>query len=442
MGSGPALPSPFRHPATPLCRDCLSFAVDDSTERRRCLACGSPRLLAHPERDTLTVAHVDCDAFYAAIEKRDDPSLADKPVIVGGRKRGVVSTACYVARTFGVRSAMPMFKALRACPDAVVIKPNMEKYASVGREVRALMLELTPLVEPISIDEAFLDLAGTAELHQASPAVALARFAVRVERKVGITVSIGLAPNKFLAKIASDLDTPRGFSVIGRVGVADFLAPKRASILPGVGAAAMARLEKAGIRTVGDLARADPKSLAARLGSDAERLQSLARGVDFRSVTPEHDAKTISAETTFDVDIAAYAKLEAILLRLSEKVASRLKKSELAGRSITLKLKTAEFRLRTRTRSLTSPTQLAGRIFEVARAMLRDEADGTRFRLIGVGAGDICEGSEADHGDLADPNAARDVHMEEAIDRVRSRFGGAAIERGLVFAAKEERKRR
>ena len=180
----------------------------------RCTACGSPRLIRHAELETLSIAHVDCDAFYATIEKRDDPSLAAEPVIVGGGKRGVVAAACYVARTFGVKSAMPMFEALRLCPQAKVVRPNMEKYSKAGREVRQMMLALTPLVEPLSIDEAFLDLGGTERLHGMSPAKALARFAGEVEKKLRITVSIGLSCNKFLAKVASDLDKPRGFAVL------------------------------------------------------------------------------------------------------------------------------------------------------------------------------------------------------------------------------------
>jgi DNA polymerase-4 len=186
------------------CRDCLR----DTGDALRCPACFSPRILRHAELDTLTICHVDCDAFYATIEKRDDPTLADKPLIIGGGKRGVVSTACYIARTFGIRSAMPMFEARRLCPHATIVRPNMEKYADVSRRVRALMLDMTPQVEPISIDEAFMDLAGTARLHGMSAAKVLARFAARVEKEIGITVSIGLAANKFLAKIASDLERP------------------------------------------------------------------------------------------------------------------------------------------------------------------------------------------------------------------------------------------
>ncbi|MFD0934819.1 DNA polymerase IV, partial [Methylobacterium trifolii] len=221
----------------------------------RCRACGSPRLLAHPERDDLAIAHVDCDAFYASVEKRDDPALRDRPLIIGGGRRGVVSTACYLARVAGVHSAMPMFKALQLCPDATVLRPDMEKYARVGREVRAMMLALTPLVEPVSIDEAFLDLSGTGRVHGASPAVTLARFAARVEREVGISVSIGLSDAKFLAKIASDLDKPRGFSVIGRAEAEAFLADRPVTILPGIGGSAGRRLAEFGVRTVGDLGR-------------------------------------------------------------------------------------------------------------------------------------------------------------------------------------------
>src|SRR5438477_7592212 len=221
------------------CRECLADTPDAAA---RCTACGSPRVARHAELPTLAIAHVDCDAFYATIEKRDEPGLHDKPVIVGGGKRGVVAAACYVARTFGVRSAMPMFQARRLCPAAVVIAPDMEKYVRVGREVRRMMLELTPLVEPLSIDEAFMDLAGTARLHGLDPAKALARFATRVEAAIGITVSIGLSANKFLAKIASDLDKPRGFAVLGRQEARSFLAAKPVTFIWGVGKRMQARL--------------------------------------------------------------------------------------------------------------------------------------------------------------------------------------------------------
>jgi DNA polymerase IV len=416
--------------APPVCRDCLQAGDDPFAPR--CRACGSPRVLGHPERDALAIAHVDCDAFFAAIEKRDDPSLGDKPVIVGGGKRGVVATACYVARTYGIHSAMPMFKALKACPHAVVIPPDIDKYSRVGREVRRLMLELTPLVEPVSIDEAFLDLSGTERLHHSSPALTLVRFAKRVEQEIGITVSVGLSCNKFLAKIASDLDKPRGFSVIGRAEAVAFLENRPVGIIPGIGGAAQARLAKAGITLIRHLREAPRNSLTA-LGRDADRLRRLARGEDDRPVSPEHETKSVSAETTFERDLSAFDDLQPILWRLCERVALRLKRADLAGRSVTLKLKGSDFRLRTRARSGLPATQLAGRLFEPARALLRDECDGSAFRLIGVAASDLCEGSEADHGDLADTGVRREAEREAAVDRIREKFGKGAVQKGLAF---------
>lgn len=389
----------------------------------------------HPERDDLAIAHVDCDAFFAAVEKRDDPTLRDRPVIIGGGKRGVVATACYVARTFGVRSAMPMFKALKACPDALVIRPNMDKYRRAGREVRRLMLELTPLVEPVSIDEAFLDLTGTARLHEGSPALTLARFAKRVEAEVGIDVSIGLSHNKFLAKIASDLEKPRGFSIIGRADASGVLAEMPASALPGVGGAAQKRLQSLGITLIRHLRAASRPDLMRVLGRDAQHLVELASGVDLRVVRPERETKSVSSETTFETDLRSFEELEPVLWRLCERLSLRLKRAELAGRSVTLKLKDTGFHLRTRSRSGFPATQLAGRLFDAARQLLRAECDGTAFRLIGVGASDLCGGAEADKGDLADPNTARDARREAAVDRLREKFGEAAVQRGLALRA-------
>ena len=421
--------------AQALCRDCLVEAPLPATGR--CRACGSPRLIVNGERNALTVAHVDCDAFYATIEKRDDPSLADKPVIVGGGKRGVVSTACYVARTYGVRSAMPMFKALAACPDAVVIRPNMEKYARVSRQVREMMRALTPLVEPISIDEAFLDLTGTERLHHAPPIVTLLRFTRAVEKELGVTVSIGLSHSKFLAKIASDLDKPRGFSLIGKAETLDFLATKPVSIFFGIGKVAEARLARADLRTVADIRRKSPAELVRLIGNDAERLYQLAHGQDTRAVRAERETKTISAETTFDTDISSLQDLEPILWRLSERLSARMKKAELSGRSITLKLKTADFKLRTRSRSGLAPTQLAGRLFKTGRALLAQECDGTRFRLIGIGASDLCDAAESDRGDLADTGLAREAQAERAVDKLRNRFGDDAVVKGISLRGRE-----
>jgi DNA polymerase-4 len=425
--------------ASTICRDCLDLWGEP---RKRCRSCGSPRLFSHPQWGELAIAHIDCDAFYATIEKRDDPSLAAKPVIVGGGKRGVVSTACYIARIHGVRSAMPMFKALAACPNAVVIPPNMEKYAKVSREVRRLMLELTPLVEPVSIDEAFLDLAGTEELHKGAPAVTLMRFSQRIEREIGVTVSIGLSFNKFLAKIASDLDKPRGFSAIGPSEALDFLGPKPVTILPGIGKAAAARFAREGVSTVLDLRNLDPRLRLKLLGNDAARLIRLAEARDDRKVTPEREAKSVSAETTFETDTKDAKRLLPILMRLSEKVSSRMKAAGLGGSTVTLKLKTSDFKLMTRARSLASPTNLAGRIFQAARTLAEPELKRGPYRLIGVGVSELCPADAADRGDLADQTIGREVGMERAVDALRARFGHDAVTRGLVFGAQARNKER
>jgi DNA polymerase IV len=417
--------------SAPICRDCLNLAA--RAGQQRCEACGSPRLLEHPERDQLAIAHVDCDAFFAAVEKRDDPSLADKPVIIGGGRRGVVATACYIARTYGVRSAMPMFKALQACPHATVISPNIDKYRIAGREVRRLMGELTPLVEPVSIDEAFLDLSGTDRVHHASPALTLVRFARRVEAEIGITVSTGLSYNKFLAKVASDLAKPRGFSIIGREEAATFLADRPVSTIPGIGSAAQARLAKVGVTLIKHLREVPPRTLFEALGRDATRLARLARGEDDRRVVVDHETKSVSAETTFNTDLRSFEDLEPILWRLSEKVSRRLKSAGLAGQSVVLKLKDAEFRLLTRTRSGLPPTQLAIRLFEPARQLLKPTCNGTAFRLIGIGASDLCDAAQADRGDLADQQVVREARMERAMDEIRAKFGGVAVQRGLAL---------
>jgi DNA polymerase-4 len=412
------------------CRDCLADALERGA---RCRDCGSPRLVRHPELDRMSIAHVDCDAFYAAIEKRDNPSLADKPVIVGGGRRGVVATACYIARTHGVRSAMPMFEARRLCPHAHVIRPDMAKYAKVGREVRALMTGLTPLVEPLSIDEAFLDLTGTERLHGMTPAKALARFALSVERELGITVSIGLSQNKFLAKIASDLDKPRGFSVFAPAEAPAFLAPRPVTFIWGVGKAMAAVLAREGFRTIADLQRADEAKLMRRFGAEGLRLGRLARGIDLRAVDPERETKSVSAETTLEEDLSAFRPLERLLWELSEKVSARLKAKGLAGTTVTLKLKSADFRLRTRARSLSAPTQLAAKIFAAARELLAREAGGTKFRLIGIGVSALGGAAEADPADLVDEHGRRSAAAERAVDRLREKFGRAAVIRGIAL---------
>ena len=408
------------------CRDCLTDAPHSA---QRCPGCGSPRLARHPELNTLTIAHIDCDAFYATIEKRDDPSLVDKPVIVGGGKRGVVAAACYVARTYGIRSAMPMFEAKRRCPQAVVVKPNMAKYVHVGREVRKAMLQLTPLVEPLSIDEAFLDLSGTERLHGMCAAKVLAHFARKVEQELGITISIGLSANKFLAKIASDLDKPRGFAALG-AEAPSFLAEKPVGFIYGVGAVSAAKLAADGFRIIADLQRADERDLARRYGEEGARLWRLARGIDSRLVSAERDTKSISAETTFERDIGEFRPLEQYLWDLTERVSGRLKANALAGSTVTLKLKSADFKIRTRARSLANPTQLASRIFAAGRELLTHEVGAIRYRLIGIGVSNLEDVEGDDFADLLDRRAAE---AEHAVDRLRSKFGRSAVVKGLAL---------
>ena len=408
-----------------LCRDCASVAGEGPV----CLACGGGRILRHAELFSLHIAHIDCDAFFASVEKRDRPELAARPVIIGGGVRGVVAAACYIARIQGVRSAMPMFKALKACPDAVVIRPDFAKYVAVSRQVRAMMERLTPLVQPLSIDEAALDLAGTAALHGAPPAVVLARFAGTVEREVGITVSVGLATNRLLAKIAAGRDKPRGFCVIGAEAPA-LLAPEPVRLLPGVGPALARRLEAMGITRLGHLQALDDRAARRRLGDDGPALVRRARGEDARAVDPVRETKSVSAETTFETDLKDLVQLERQLWRLTEKLAGRLRAEDLAAGGVVLKLKGADFVQRTRAHRLDSPTRLPELLFEATRALLAREVDGTAFRLIGIGAQPVLPGHLADQPDLADPRAPRRIAAQAAIDELRRRFGAKAVLRG------------
>lgn len=420
-----------------LCRDC--FDLRDGSHRR-CPRCGSPRLVAHDELTRLTMAHMDCDAFYASVEKRDRPELRDLPVIVGGGQRGVVTTCCYIARIHGVRSAMPMFQALRACPEAVVIKPDFTKYRAESRRILGLAAELTPLIQPLSLDEAWMDLSGTERLHGAPPAVALSRLQARIEAETGLTVSIGLAANKFLAKIASDLDKPRGFSVIGAAEAQAFLAPKPVAILPGVGPATVKALQNAGYRTVGDLARADLKALAGRLGAHGVRLHQLAHGRDDRAVEPAQERKGISAETTFMQDLRALPALEDRLAPLCERVAAQARNSGLVGRVVTLKLKGTDFRILTRRRALAAPTQTAKTLFAVARELLKVEATGEPWRLIGVGLSDLSEAATEETDLFA--AAEHKARIEEGVmDSIRLKFGPKSVVTGRALRAKRDPER-
>ncbi|MEM5469667.1 DNA polymerase IV [Celeribacter marinus] len=410
-----------------LCRDCLTTFENGP----RCPKCGRPRVVAHDELFDLGVAHMDCDAFYASVEKRDNPDLRDKPLIVGGGRRGVVTTACYIARIHGVRSAMPMFKALQLCPNAVVVPPRMEAYAEASRAIRALMDELTPDVEPLSLDEAFMDLRGTAKLHGQPPAVMLARLIKRMNDELGLSGSIGLSHNKFLAKIASDLDKPRGFSVIGAHETMDFLADKSVSLIWGVGAATRASLEKAGIRSFTDLRRWAKDELNTRFGAMGERLWHLARGQDHRQISSSRPMKSISNETTFSKDTASMDVLDGHLWRLAQKVSDRAKAKGIAGLVVTLKIKNSKHASFTRRLTLYDPTNTADRLYRTARGLLDHAMDKAPFRLIGVGLSNLIDASGADLSpDLLDPDAIKRARAEQASDKIRKKFGKDAIVKG------------
>jgi DNA polymerase IV len=410
-----------------LCRTCCA-QFDDGN---RCPECRSPRVIRHGELFDLSIAHMDCDAFYASVEKRDNPALRDVPVIVGGGQRGVVSTACYLARIHGVRSAMPMFQALKLCPEAVVVKPRMQAYVDASRAIRAMMESLTPAIQPLSLDEAFLDLSGTARLHGAPPAIMLARLVRRMEDELGLTGSVGLSHNKFLAKIASDLDKPKGFSVVGRAETADFLKPKPVRIIWGVGTATQASLEKAGIRTIADLLRWDRADLVARFGAMGERLYHLARGDDVRRVNQDEKLKSIAKETTFFEDTSDPDILDGHLWRLAEQVADRAKAKALSGRTVTIKMKKGDFQLISRRHALSDPTQLTDRIYRAARDLFLPEMSKGPFRLIGVGIADLAPEAAADLSrDLLDPNAEKRAKAERATDAIRAKFGHDAIVKG------------
>jgi DNA polymerase-4 len=411
-----------------LCRDCLTTF---ETAPKRCSQCGRPRITVHPELFTLSIAHMDCDAFYASVEKRDNPELASKPVIIGGGQRGVVSTACYVARVRGVKSAMPMFQALKLCPEAIVVRPRMEEYVKASKAIRAMMQDLTPAIEPLSLDEAFMDMTGTNKLHGAPPAVMLAKLIKRMKGELGLTGSIGLSHNKFLAKVASDLDKPRGFSVIGKAETNSFLLDKPIGLIWGVGAVAKESLGKAGIQTFSDLLRWDRQDLNQRFGSLGDRLWHLARGHDLRRVTPDSPVKSISNETTFFKDTSDFDILDGHIWRLAEKVSDRAKARDLAGRVVTLKLKRKDHKSLSRRVTLRDPTQIADRIYRTARDLFGQVGPQGPYRLIGVGLSDLVGDADSDlTSDLLDPNAAKRTKAERATDAIRAKFGSDAIVKG------------
>lgn len=419
-------------PPSAFCRDCLNdfelFKPD-----MKCPNCASPKILSHPELDELTIAHIDCDAFYASVEKRDNPDLNSKPLIIGGGKRGVVSTCCYIARTYGVKSAMPMFQANKLCPQAIVIRPNMDKYSTTSREIRQIFNQLTPSVEPISIDEAFLNLSGTEKLHGMPAAKILNQAAKKIETEIGITVSIGLSYNKYLAKIASDLDKPHGFSIIGKKEALSFLAPLPVNKIWGVGKVLNQKLGRAGITQIGQLQRMELKRLIKDYGIMGERLYYFSRGDDSRTVTPDQKIKSISNEITLENDTNDFNVLKVHLWKLCEKVSSRLKDKALSAKTITLKLKTNNFKTISRSVTLDNPTQMAELIYTQGKRLLKPECAGLGYRLIGIGTSKFDNEDVADLPDLLDDKKENIIKTEKAIDKIRKKFGDDIINKGRKF---------
>ena len=426
-----------------LCRGCGSngFVGGDSPPAS-CPQCNGEDVRWHAELFELCIAHVDCDAFYASVEKRDNPELADRPVIVGGRERGVVAAACYIARQYGVRSAMPTWTALKRCPDAVIIRPRMAHYVKISRQIRQKMMELTPLVQPISIDEAFLDLSGTEALHGCSPAVALVRMQSQIRAEIGITVSIGLAATKSLAKMASDRDKPDGFFAVGQAEAKSWLAPQPVSVLFGLGKAAVGRLNAGGINSCGDLVGADIRQLTAILGKQAKQIQKLAAGIDTRPVTTERVAKSISSETTFHHDLGTFADLEAELEVLCLKVSARLKTAGIAGGRITLKLKRPDHQILTRSQTLQGRTDKAHLLFAAARKLLFAEVKPRRsFRLIGFGVDQLGAPAEPSLLDIKGGFSDKQNRLEAAMDQVQQKLGENALQTGRMFQRHQKLRR-
>jgi len=394
------------------------------------------RLLSHPELNSLHIAHIDCDSFFATVEKRDNPALKDKPVVVGGRHSGVVAAACYIARIYGVRSAMPMMRALKLCPDLVVVPPSKGKYGQVGREVRNLMFDVTPMVEPLSIDEAFLDLSGTEALHGGSPARTLVRLIKRIETEIGITASVGLSYNKSLAKLASDLDKPRGFAILGRSEAMDYLTDKPVKMIFGVGAAMEKKLASDGIATIGQLRAFEKIDLMRQYGAIGARLYHFCRAEDDRKVTPESETKSVSNEVTLDENLHSFSDLKQELYPLCQKISERMKKAELAGRTVTLKLKTTGFRNITRSRQLPHPTQSAEELFNCSVDLLEPLCDGRSYRLIGTGFSMLQDSNQVDPvaPDLFDmAESQKDQRSEKAIEEIRRKYGGNSIVKGRLL---------
>jgi len=380
------------------------------------------------------ILHVDMDAFYAAVEERDRPELRGKAVIVGGspESRGVVSAANYEARRFGVHSAMPTRTAYRLCPHAVFIRPQMEHYAQASRGIREIFHRFTPLVEPLSLDEAFLDVAGSVELFGDPPDIGR-QIKAAIREELQLVASVGVAPNKFLAKIASDLDKPDGFVVVPSDGIQDFLDPLPISRLWGVGKASARVLGRFGIERIEQLRQLSVELLREKFGKQGDHLWRLAHGLDKRQVVPDHEAKSISHETTFAVDVDDPEVLRSWLMQQTEQVARRLRRHGLRGRTVQLKLRYADFHTITRSMTLPQPTDLTDDIWKSAAELFATRLPERQLlvRLLGVGVSSIEPPDRSQRLLFEDEQRQRLARLDSATDEIRDRFGRAAVNRGL-----------
>ncbi|NOZ23710.1 MAG: DNA polymerase IV [Planctomycetes bacterium] len=388
-----------------------------------------------PPEKAETILHVDMDAFYASVEQRDSPDIRDKPVIVGGHPegRGVVSAASYEARKFGVRSAMPISVAKRLCPRGVFLPVRMGQYVQESRKIRRILHSYTPLIEPLSLDEAFLDVAGSVRLF-GSPETIGREIKDRIRAETQLTASVGIAPNKFLAKLASDLEKPNGFVVIREAEKLDFIAPLPISRIWGVGKAAEAALHEMGVRTIGDLRRVSVDALQPRFGKWAEALLNLCRGIDSRVVVPDAEAKSIGSEITFETDIGDLDALLATLLDLSEDVGERLRTEGCQGRTITIKARYPDFKTITRRMTLAEPTDGTSEIYRTACAILQQKVplENKPLRLIGVTASGLLRGGV--QLSLFDQESrAKSKRLDKTVDEIRKKMGPDAIKRGRLL---------
>ena len=388
-----------------------------------------------PQEPLRWILHLDMDAFFASVEQLDDPSLRGKPVIVGGLTRGVVSTASYEARVFGVRSAMPMTEARKRCPHAVFLRGNRARYGEKSREVMNILREFSPLVEPAGIDEAYLDLSGLERIFGPIPELAR-RIRDEVASRTLLSCSVGLAPVKFLAKIASDLNKPAGVSILAHAEMPEFLQTLPVRKIPGVGKRMLAELETLGVSTAGDVQRLPLALLQRKLGKAGEALFERAHGRDNRPVEPYSDPKSESAETTFAHDTLDREFLNAQLFRQAERVGASLRRHGLAGRTVTLKAKYADFTQVTRSRTLKEPINATRRIHEIAVALLEELSPRKPLRLIGVGVSHFDGGEGRQLSLLPQPDEARnkrEAALDAVMDDVRGKFGTKAVQWGKIF---------